>query len=98
MRGLLGFGTTLPVLGFLHSVERARDHSPLLPLVDRVARRERSNGKLKPTTSSPFLTAFQKTRPINDERVMRFRLNGAGKSSIDGSVFGFSRYRCSSFA
>src|SRR5215469_9122828 len=97
IRGRFGFGTTLPVFGFLHKDDNARDQSPFLPSVHLTANRDKSNGKLNPTISSPSRTDFQKTRRTNSERFMRPRIVCAGKNSTGGSVFGLFLYRPKSF-
>src|SRR5260370_42677275 len=97
IRGRFGLGTTRPVFGFLQSDESARDHSPFLPAFDLIASRDKSNGKLKPTTSSPFRMDFHRMRPTNEERFSNPSVIFAGNNSIEGNVEGLSLYRCRSF-
>src|SRR5262249_54022118 len=97
IRGRFGFGTTRPVFGFLQSDESARDQSPFLPSVHLTANRDRSNGKLNPTISSPSRMDFQKIRLTNAERLMRPSAICEGNNSIDGSVLGLILYSSKSF-
>src|SRR5579871_1415247 len=82
-----------PVFGFFQSEASARDQLvPLFPLLNQTAKRDRSNGELKQTTSSPSRMQFQKVLFTNDARLTRVSSVFEGKCSAAAGVGG--AFRC----